>query len=176
MKRVLLALEHVPDARGRFRREEVQLPDNNTIMRANFTLEYAFKRSLGPILGRFFTSLRDGRIEGIRAADGRVMVPPTEYDPRNGEALEELIEVSARGAVKSWTWVPEPRPGQPLEEPFAFALIQLDGADTPLLHAVRASSIEAMSTGLRVRARWAEERQGSVLDIQYFEPEEGSRD
>jgi uncharacterized OB-fold protein len=48
-------------------------------------------------------------------------------------------------------------------------LIKLDGADTPLLHAVDAPH-DAMRTGLRVRARWAAERVGSVRDIECFEP------
>ena len=34
-----------------------------------------------PVIGRFLTGLRDGRILAVRLADGRVLVPPTEYDP-----------------------------------------------------------------------------------------------
>ena len=46
-------------------------------------LEYpgGYTRSVGPVIGRFLTGLRDGRIEAVRLADGRVLVPPTEYDP-----------------------------------------------------------------------------------------------
>ena len=41
-------------------------------------LEYpgGYTRSIGPALSRYFTGLRDGKIVGVRLADGRVMVPP----------------------------------------------------------------------------------------------------
>ena len=57
-------------------------------------LEYTYKRSTGPVLGRFFGGLRDGRILGVRRPDGRVLVPPKEYDPDTGAALGELVEVA----------------------------------------------------------------------------------
>ena len=69
-------------------------------------------------------------------------------------------------------WVHRPRAKQPLPRPFAYALIQLDGADTPLLHAVDAGKEGAMKTGMRVRARWAESRAGAITDIVCFEPAE----
>ncbi len=75
------------------------------------------------------------------------------------------------GVVTTWSWEPVPRQGQPLDRPFAWALVQLDGADTGLLHAVDAGSPEAMSTGMRVRIRWADERSGAIGDIACFEPE-----
>src|ERR1700749_850269 len=66
--------------------------------------------------------------------------------------------------------MPEPLAGRPLAEPFAWALIRLDGADTAMLHAVDAGSAAAMRTGLRVRPRWAERPAGSIRDIVCFEP------
>lgn len=139
-------------------------------------LEYTYKRSTGPILGRFFGGLRDGRLLGVRRPDGRVLVPPREYDPDTGEALSELVEVAPTGTVVSWAWVAQPREKQPLGRPFAYALVKLDGADSPLLHVVDAGGdSSALRTGLRVRARFAAERSGSVRDIEAFEPAEGAR-
>ena len=141
------------------------------VLSAQHVLEYPYKRSLGPIIGRFFTSLREGRIEGVRTADGRVIVPPTEYDPKSSEPLDEFVEVGTSGIVTSWGWVTKPRPNHPLQRPFAWALVKLDGADTAMLHAVDAGSESAMSTGMRVRVRWAAEREGGIRDIECFEPE-----
>jgi uncharacterized OB-fold protein len=135
-------------------------------------LQYTYKRSTGPILGRFFGGLRDGRILGVRRRDGRVLVPPKEYDPDTGDALSELVEVGDAGVVKSWAWVKAPREHQPVGRPFAYALIQLDGADTPLLHAVDTGDERRMRTGMRVRARFAEQRAGTIRDIACFEPTE----
>jgi uncharacterized OB-fold protein len=142
------------------------------VLRAPYTLSYAYKRSLGPVLSQFMTGLRDGKILGIRAADGRVLVPPAEYDPQTSEALHELVQVADAGVVMSWAFIAAPRPGQPLDRPFAWALVRLDGADTDLLHAVDAGTPERMRTGMRVRARWSDERSGRIQDIACFEPVE----
>lgn len=133
-------------------------------------LDYTYKRSLGPILSPFFTALRDRKLLGIKRKDGSVLFPPKEYDPDTSESLTELVPVEDGGVVQSWAWVPTPRVQQPLDEPFAYALIQLDGADTTFLHAVDAGTEDAMKTGMRVRARWADETIGSIKDIVCFEP------
>ena len=68
---------------------------------------------------------------GIKGGDGRVLVPPTEYDPVTGEELTELVEVGPRGdgddvgvgrrTRAQGTRSTTPSPGRS---------IQLDGADT----------------------------------------------
>jgi uncharacterized OB-fold protein len=118
------------------------------------------------------TGLRDGRVRGVRGSDGRVHVPPVEYDPGTAEPLTELVDVAAEGVVTTWSWQAEPLEAQPFDRPFAWALVKLDGADTALLHAVDAPR-EAMRTGLRVRVRWAADRVGSIHDIACFEPVDG---
>jgi uncharacterized OB-fold protein len=132
-------------------------------------LSFDYTRSVGPTLGQFFTALRERRILGVRGSDGRVHVPPAEYDPVTYEPLGEMVPVSAVGTVASWTWQPEPLEGQPLDRPFAWALIKLDGADTLLMHAVDAGEPEAISTGTRVHVHWADETVGAITDIAYFE-------
>jgi uncharacterized protein len=136
---------------------------------APLDLTYPYKRTVGPVMSRFFTALRDGRIEGGRTADGTVLVPPPDFDPITGAPVVDFVEVSTTGTVASWSWNPTPVPGQPLAEPFAWALVTLDGATTPMLHALAASSPAAVATGTRVRVRWAEERVGAITDIACFE-------
>jgi uncharacterized OB-fold protein len=139
---------------------------------AKHHLEYAYRRSVGPVLGRFFAELRERRLVGIKTKAGKVLVPPSEYDPATGESTSgEFVPVGPGGVVKSWTWVTAPRAKQPLSHPFAYALIQLDGADTPMLHAVDAGSESRMRTGLRVKPRWRSEPKGELLDLACFEPE-----
>lgn len=136
------------------------------------TIEYPYTRTTGPVIGPFLTGLRDGRILGSRVG-GRVLCPPVEYDPETGAAVEaDLVEVGPAGTVRSWTWVAEPNRKHPLDHPFAFALIQLDGADTALVHAVDAGSIDAMSTGMRVAARFRDERAGAITDVVFVPGEE----
>lgn len=136
---------------------------------APLVVSYPYSRTVGGTLARFFTSLRDGRIEGTRGADGRVYVPPAEFDPLTGTPCTEWVRVGEQGTVTSWAWQSVPQPDQPLDHPFAWALIRLDGADVEMLHAVDAGSDEAMSSGCRVCVRWADERVGGITDIACFD-------
>jgi uncharacterized OB-fold protein len=139
------------------------------------TLEFPYRRSLGSIGGAFSTGLKEQRILGSRTSQGRVLVPPLEADPDTGDAVEpDLVEVGPGGEVTNWTWVAEPTSRHPLQHPFAFALIRLDGADTTLVHAVDAGSPDAVHTGMRVEPRWAAEATGVITDIEAFVPAGGA--
>ena len=162
---------------------------DSDVLVAPSKVEYPFRRTTGPVIGAFFTALREGFVVGVKGSDGKVIVPPVEYDPQTAEELNEIVEVGDAGEVTTWAWVAEPLAGQPLSTPFAFALITLDGADTPKVHAVDTGGDPArMATGMRVKARWnpakpadagddveppegARFREGHILDIACFEPE-----
>ena len=153
----------------------MELNDKTEALRAKHFLQYPYRRATGPILGRFFTEIRDhGRLLGIKTAAGQVLCPPVEADPDSLEDLsvEDLVEVGPAGQVTTWTWLHEPRPGNPLGHSFAWALVKLDGADSALLHAVDAGNESAMRTGLRVVARFRDERNGDIHDIACFVPED----
>jgi uncharacterized protein len=146
----------------------VQIDPHEPPLSAPLKLSFDYTRSVGPLLSQFFTALRERRILGVRGADGRVHVPPAEFDPVTYDRLTEIVPVASVGTVLSWTWQPAPLQGQPLDRPFAWALIKLDGADTPLLHAVDAASSDEISTGTRVHAHWVDEPVGAITDIAYF--------
>lgn len=140
------------------------------------TLEFPYRRSLGPVIGGFMTGLAEHRILGVRRRSGDVLVPPLEYDPDTGDELgPDFVEVGPGGEVTSWAWVAHPGPRHPLDRPFAFALVRLDGASTGMVHAVDAGDISAMRTGMRVEPRWKAEPAGRITDIEAFVPEGGSR-
>jgi uncharacterized protein len=136
---------------------------------APHAIDYTYTRSTGPIIGAFLTGLRDRKIVGVRGSDGRVLVPAIDYDPVTSEDLSELVEVADTGVVTTWSWNAEPVAGQPLQHPFAWALIRLDGADTAMVAAVDVGEPSRIATGARVTARWAEERIGSIRDLACFE-------
>lgn len=147
----------------------------------NHVVEFpgGYTRSVGPVIGRFLSELRDGRMVGVRTAGGRVLVPPSEYDPETGEDVTgEFVEVGPSGTVTTWSWVPNPAKEHPFDRPFAWALIRPDGADTALLHALDLGVFEAgakppktLRTGMRVRPRYRAERTGTIGDIECFQPE-----
>ncbi len=150
----------------------MQIDKHERPLSAPLKLSFDYTRSVGRLLSQFFTALRERRIVGVRGSDGRVYVPPAEFDPVTYERLTEIVPVSSVGTVVSWTWQSTPLEGQPLDKPFAWALIKLDGADVPLLHAVDVGSSEAISTGARVHAHWVDEPVGAITDIAYFVPGE----
>ena len=78
------------------------------VLSQKFTLGFTYTRSTGPVVGRFLSSLRDGKVVGVKGSDGRVIVPPVEYDPVTAEALTEFVDVADTGEVVNWCWVAEP--------------------------------------------------------------------
>ncbi|GAA4634541.1 OB-fold nucleic acid binding domain-containing protein [Actinoallomurus vinaceus] len=147
---------------------------------ADHALEFpgGYTRSVGPVIGRFLTELRDGRLVGVRTASGGVLFPPAEYDADGEAVTDEYVEVGPGGTVTSWSWVSRPRAVHPLDRPFAWALVQPDGADTAILHALDVGVFEpgadppkSLRTGMRVRPKWRAERTGSIKDIESFRPD-----
>jgi uncharacterized OB-fold protein len=138
------------------------------------TVEMPYVRTLGPVMSRFFTGLRDGEIWANKTQGGMVQCPPFEYDPSSGEAAaDDWVQLGGAGTVTTWAWIEQPLRNHMLQEPFAWAMVRLDGADTDFLHAVRVGSKDEMSTGMRVQVRWRSERVGDIRDIECFEPEGG---
>lgn len=150
---------------------DYSIADDGSFM-APLELFYPYSRTVGPTMSRFLTGLRERRIEGTRGVDGRVHVPPAEFDPVTGAPLTEWVPVGTTGIVETWSWQAEPLAGQPLDRPFAWALVRLDGADTSMLHAVDVGTPDAVSAGMRVRVRWADEPAAAITDIACFEPAE----
>ena len=150
------------------------MADRTEVLTAPLIIEYPFSRTTGPVIGAFLTGLREQVIVGTKTSDGRVLVPPMEYDPTTGEAATEMVEVGPGGTVTTWAWVHHPRPKDPLDRPFAWALIRIDGAESALLNAVDAGDIGSMSTGMHVAPRWRAEREGHIKDIECFVPDGAS--
>jgi len=147
----------------------------------NHVLEFpgGYTRSVGPVIGRFLSDLRDGRLVGVRTRTGKVLFPPAEYDPDTGDSVtDEFVEVGPVGTVESWSWVAEPLGTHPFDRPFAWALVTPDGADTAILHALDVGEYERgakppkrLKVGMRVRARFRADRKGEIGDIEAFQPE-----
>jgi uncharacterized OB-fold protein len=110
------------------------------------------------------------------AACGRVFVPPQAYCESCFEPMDEWIEAPPEGSVEVHTVVWHGFTGGPTP-PYIIAGIRLDGASTLLMHRVVGVDLDdpagvraQLPVGARVRAVWAEERSGQILDIAYFAP------
>jgi uncharacterized OB-fold protein len=128
----------------------------------------------GDTASHFFVSLRDEKkILGRKCQRcGKVYVPPRKVCPVCFVENPEWVEVSPQGVLISYTIARRQLAALPRPAPVAFALIKLDGADTALLHYVGGVDHERIRIGMRVKARFAEERSGGIRDIAHFEPAE----
>jgi hypothetical protein len=135
-------------------------------------LEFPYQHSTGPVIGRFLTEMRDNRrLYGMRcSACAIVQVPPQDYCERCGGALDGWHPVGPDGVLTTFAVVHRAHEGHPLPIPFAYALIRLDGADSEMLHVLRAADYGALRAGLRVRPVWRDERAGAIVDIDHFAP------
>ncbi len=138
---------------------------------APYRLEYPYKRGLGPVLGAFFGALRAGQLLGVRSADGSVFCPPTEFHPTTAEAMTQMVPLTGEGVVESVYWIARPQPHHPLDIPFAFVRVHLDGSDSFFVHVLDTRGDSSLAVrGLRVAPRWRAERQGAITDIEAFVP------
>lgn len=98
----------------------------------------------------------------------KVLMPPR----KSPTGTEDWVEVGPGGQITSFTVVRYPVPSSlPTTPPIAYALIQLDGADTSFVHQLGEVEVDKIKTGMRVTAVFAEKANGNILDIQYFKPE-----
>ena len=138
--------------------------------------------SAGAVGSRFLIELRDNkRIMGTRCpACNRVYVPARSVCMDCFGELSEWVEVSHTGTLLTYTVAYQANPIQPVPTPIAYGIIQLDGADTGLVHMLEEIDPAQLQTGMRVKAIFKpkKERVASVLDIKYFKPigAKGGRD
>ncbi len=138
-------------------------------MRLDVVSEFPYKHSTGEVIGRFLAGLKEQkRIWGQRVAGQGVVVPPLGYSEVDASAGGEWVEVQPTGTVTAVAVVREPIANlHPVDRPFAFVLVKLDGADTALAHVVT-DDLDTLRVGARVAAVWAAERTGSIRDIECF--------
>ena len=150
---------------------EEKLKDKKPItVHQGFIVPYEY--AAGQAGSRFFVELRDSkRIEGTRcAACKRVYVPPRTTCGVCFDELDEWVSLEPKGTLTSYTVVHYALPVHPVEAPFAYGIIQLDGADTGLTHIIGEVDLGEIRIGMRVEAVFNDDRHGNILDIKYFRP------
>lgn len=126
----------------------------------------------GDTASKFFISLRDERkILGTRCGRcAKVYVPPRKVCPACFVENTEWIELSDEGVLQSFTIARRQLAALKKSAPVIFGLIRLDGADTSLLHYLGEVEAGEVRIGMRLKARFADERKGGIDDIAYFLP------
>lgn len=140
------------------------------VMEGNITAPYTW--TTGPAVGAFLTELRDNkRITGVKCSKcGRVVCPPRDVCPKCFVSNDDYVEVGPAGTVVGFSVVHVPNDDQPAEPPYALVMINLDGADTNLIHILGEVDLDEIKPGMRVEAAWSDERAGLLTDIKYFKP------
>lgn len=125
----------------------------------------------GDTASRFYIAIRDERkILGTRCkVCGKVFVPPRQTCPVCFVANEEWVELSDEGELISFTVARRKLAAMPFDPPVVYGLVKLDGADTALLHVVDVAP-DRVAIGMRVKAKYAEDRNGGICDIEGFTP------
>jgi uncharacterized OB-fold protein len=139
-------------------------------------IKLPYRWAMGPVITKFFDEFKNKKIMGTRCPKcKRVLVPARRFCPRCFEDTTEWVQVSDKGTIKTWSLITFEFSGQPMAPPYIAALIDLDGADTALNHFIGGIDLSDLekaknqtSIGMRVQAKWRDERQGNIYDIEYF--------
>lgn len=135
-------------------------------------LEMDYTRSPGKVIGRFLSELRDNQeIMGIRdSKTSQVFVPPQLYGPDSKSKMQTYVPMPSEGTIAYFTVVKENLPFSDWPAPFTFVGVKFDGSHSVLWHRMKAT--EGLEIGQAVKPvyRDEEKREGSILDIDYFEP------
>lgn len=148
------------------------MSENEEIVVEN-KLTIAYNYFAGEIVSRFYDEVEENHmLWGIKCPKcGRVYLPPRQTCGPCFENMNEWIKVETEGVVSNFTIVRYSEPGyQPMEPPFVLALIKLGGADTPFVHLLGEIDPDQVKIGMKVRAVFAEEKTGDILNIRYFRP------
>ena len=146
------------------------MTNDTEIFHRKIEIEYPYSSATGAAVGKVLTAFRDDKvIWGLKCPKcGRVVVPAQDYCEICAEDMTEWIEVGQEGKIVTWTVVRRDHTLYPHPAPFAYAMIQLDGADTNMLHTVLAKDYASIKEGARVKAVWKDERTGHIRDLDHF--------
>ena len=126
----------------------------------------------GAVGSKFLIELRDNkRILGTKCPTcNRVYVPARSVCTECFAPLDQWVEVSDKGTVLTYAVARQSTVVQPAAPPIIYGIVQLDGADTGLVHMLGEIEPEKVRVGMKVEAVFKEERTANILDIKYFRP------
>ncbi|MEM1610449.1 MAG: Zn-ribbon domain-containing OB-fold protein [Sulfolobales archaeon] len=100
---------------------------------------------------------------------GLKYMPPKIYCPRCFSEVTQLIEISGKPYLASYSIIYRDFDGKPLEEPVIIGFIRFEGVEGGLIHYIKAQP-DRISIGMKLEPIFKSERRGSITDIEYFRP------
>ena len=147
---------------------------NSYVIEGKLALPYTY--FAGRLGSTFLTTLRDQKaIMGVRCDScDKVFVPPRQTCERClSDIRENGVTLENCGELVNFTVVREADKHLPRKTPYILGLIRLDGADTPMAHIIEGIDPDKVVEGMRVRAVFADQSEGTILEIAHFEPDQG---
>lgn len=158
--------------------------DNTEPQTKSATWHIEYEHAMGDITQEFFRRVQEeGQLYGRHCPEcERVLIPPREFCEQCFEETDSWEPIEDEGEIHSITIQQYSYEGLP-ESPLAMVRVDLDGADTGLLHWADGDDIDLtdpdvakneLAVGTRVQANWKDEdeRTGDITDIEFFEPVE----
>jgi len=135
-------------------------------------MEIPYHIYAGQLASDFFIGLRDSKkITGTKCSKcNKVYVPPKSVCGHCFSKLDSLVEVGSTGTLLTFTEVSYKEAVQPVDPPFVYGVVKLDGADTGMVHFIGEVKPADIKIGMKVQAVFKDERKGNILDIKYFKP------
>ena len=140
-------------------------------MPANWYLSsYKFKFNITH-MQPFLEKLKQKKLVGLQCSScNRIYFPPRQICGKCLVKPDRWVDLRETGRVASFTitYLKDPETGKIIERPIVCA--QLDGADTSYPSQLN-PDIEFKDTyiGMPIKVHWAENLQGGLMDIEYFD-------
>lgn len=134
-----------------------------------------YKYSVGLLASQFFVKLRD--LKKITAAKcpacGSITVPPRSTCPKCFSKITELVELSGKGRLVTYTVVHYDSSVQAVKPPYAVGVIKLEGAEKGITHLIGEVDFKKLKKGMKLEPVFKNKRTGTMTDIDYFRPVKG---
>ncbi len=139
-------------------------------------LTFMYNYRVGAFLEKYIQGLSEKKILGVRCPEcKRVLLPPRSSCGSCSAKPAEWVDVKPEGVLVNFTVAHvniEKGEVKDLEAPEIIGMIRLEGADSLLTAKVQGVPPDACEAGLRLRAVWKDPPEGTLLDLDHFEPVE----
>jgi uncharacterized protein len=155
-------------------RREGKMAEEHVVFRPMVPLTFTYNYRVGRPMETYLRGLAEKKILGVRCPKcRRVLLPPRSACGACATRPDEWVEVPGTGTLENFTVAHvtiEKGEIRDLTEPAVVGMIRLDGADSLLTARVEGIPPGGVRTGLRVRAVWKDPPEGTLHDLDHFEP------
>jgi len=135
-------------------------------------IKVPYKHTAGAYVEKFITEIgKNNKIMGVKCPEcKKVYVPPKMVCFKCFKKMDEWVEVESHGTLQGFTVVTHSTSVMPLDPPYAYGIIRLEGADTDFIHIIKEGNPENLKVGMKLEAVFKEKPRKRILDIEYFKP------